>query len=562
MFIDFEGIDGSGKTTLSNRVAERLRRLGHRVCHAREGGELQSGVARRIRELTRDARHLELGTEAEFFLNLARDAQQRAEVIQPALARGELVITDRYVPSQLALTGAGRGLGLERLTATTELAAAGVYPDLIILVDVDPDLARLRKRLGKARARKASDGDSRKGLAGAGLAVRTREGFLKLARKDPERWLIVENDDQPLSVLEQRILDAIVARLTGREQPVQRIVPSSRPLPPPKQLDEVPARFFSALDAVEAREPMLAVWLLDGLPGLAAHQRRLGALERFPDLVARSLSGLEDEESYQLRAILAELCPVEVAGSLGSLATGDAMALRERLFERAARPVLAGLKRNDSAQAWALRQRALDQGWLLDVVTSVTGVDSPAAWQVREEAARGGNVVEVAKSLTGLASPRADALRERLYEKDRLAVLRSISGLDTPIAWGLREQLLPYAPKLVLRTLSGLSTPEADRMRERGALHTKEAIDALDGLGHDQAFALREQAVQRWPTTVVSSLSGLPLDARAEALILRALTLFPRKLPLLRNACKVVMRADAPRSTRAMTASPFTGARV
>ena len=109
MFIDFEGIDGSGKTTLSNMLAARLKKLGYKVAHAREGGELQAPAARRIRELTRDAKLLELSSRSEFFLNLARDAQQLEEVVAPALSRGEVCITDRYLYSQLALSGGGRG---------------------------------------------------------------------------------------------------------------------------------------------------------------------------------------------------------------------------------------------------------------------------------------------------------------------------------------------------------------------------------------------------------------------------------------------------------------------
>lgn len=562
MFIDFEGIDGSGKTTLSNRVAERLRALGYRVCHAREGGELQSSAARRIRELTRDARHLELGPEAEFFLNLARDSQQRVEVIQPALARGELVITDRYVPSQLSLTGAGRGIPLAKLEGAAELASGGLWPDLIVLVDVDPDLARLRKRLGKARAQKTSDGDSRKGLAGAGLAVRAREGFLALAKKHPDQWLIVQNDEQPLAVLEQRILDAILARLTGREVPLERVVPQVRAAASITRASEVPDRFYSALDAVEVREPMLGVWLLGGMPGLAAHQRRLASLERFPDLVARSLGGLCDEESDQLREILADLCPAEVAGSLNSENGPAARALREKLFDRAPREVLTGLKRNDSDEAWALRERGLDRGLLSEVTLSVTGLESSRAWEVREKAVRERLISEAARSLTSVNSMRADALREALFTKDRLAVLRSVGGLDTPLAWGLRQQLLPYAPKLVLRTLAGIATAEADEMRAKGARHTKEAIDALDGLGHAQAFALREEVLMRWPTTVISSLRGLPMDARVESLILRALKSFPRKLPLLRNACRVVLCAQPPARLSNARPTAFAGAHV
>ncbi|MFY0574571.1 dTMP kinase [Cystobacter fuscus] len=194
MFIDFEGIDGSGKTTLSNLLAARLSRLGYKVAHAREGGELRSPVARRIRELTRDASLLEMSPRTEFFLNLARDAQQLEEVIAPALARGEVCISDRYLYSQLALTGGGRGLELESLRAPCELASRGLWPDLVILVDVEPELARLRKRLGKSKGERALDNDSRKGrpargspCACASLPGDGAPGALALARHREQR---------------------------------------------------------------------------------------------------------------------------------------------------------------------------------------------------------------------------------------------------------------------------------------------------------------------------------------------------------------------------------------
>ncbi|HZA50142.1 MAG TPA: dTMP kinase, partial [Myxococcaceae bacterium] len=216
MFIDFEGIDGSGKTTLSNIAAERLRRRGHRVMHAREAGELKAPIARRLRELTRDPSLLEMSRWTEFFLNVARDAQQLEEVIRPALARGEICITDRYLYSQLALSGGGRGLPFEELERATASAAQGIWPDLIILVDVDPDLARLRKRVAKWSAPASADGGSRKGLCGAGLAVRMRHSFLEMAQRDPTRWLVLENRDQSLSALAERVCEAISARLEGR----------------------------------------------------------------------------------------------------------------------------------------------------------------------------------------------------------------------------------------------------------------------------------------------------------------------------------------------------------
>ncbi|MCI0572446.1 MAG: dTMP kinase [Myxococcaceae bacterium] len=535
MFIDFEGIDGSGKTTLSNRLAERLKALGHRVTHAREGGELQSAVARRIRELTRDSSLLELCPETEFFLNLARDAQQRTELIAPALARGEVCITDRYLPSQLALSGAGRGLAPDALAPPVEVASGGVWPDLIIFIDVDPDLARLRKRLAKASGLRPSDGDSRKGLAGAGLALRMREGFLAQAKADPDRWLVVENDAQPLPVLEQRIVDVVVARLEGRERPVERIVPTSESSPV-QRLSDVEPRFFETLDRLEVREPALALWLMTGAPGPRAHQRRVAALQTLPGLVALSLAGLDDPESHQMRELLATVCPAEVAASLGATPSDASMALRERLYACAPVQVLAGLKRNDGPASWGLRERALGEGRLAAVLPGLAGLDTARAWALRERGVEMGLAADVARSLGAVGSPHADTLRERMFAQDRLAVLRSTEGLDTPAAWRIREALFAAAPKLVLRSLTGLGCARADAMRESGAPHTKEALDAVDALDTPAAWSLRERYVERYPSTVVNSLKGLPLTPRAETLVLRALAAFPEKLALLRSA--------------------------
>lgn len=544
MFIDFEGIDGSGKTTLSNLLAARLRRLGYKVAHAREGGELQAPSARRIRELTRDSKLLEMGARTEFFLNVARDAQQLEEIIAPALARGEVCISDRYLYSQLALSGGGRGLPLAELEPACALASHGIWPDLVVLVDVEPDLARLRKRLGKLKENRGSESESRKGLAGAGLSVRVREAFLAMARKDPARWLIIENNDQPLWVLEQRIVDAVLARLQGREPEVQRIVPQSQPTcSGPVTVDSVEERFLHALDSLEAREPSLAVWMLTGLPGLAAHQRRLAAVERFPGLAVRSLAGLEDEASWSLRELLAKVVPVDVAASLSVSTAPRAMALRAQLYAQAPAAVLAGLQGNDSPEAWTLREQALSDRCLAEVLLGLAGVEGDPAWSVRELGIQQKLYSEVARSLTGLSGERVDALREALLKHDQVAVLRSIIGLDSPFANGLREQLADKALKLVLRSLMGLSTDEAYSLRERGAPLTKEAIDSLDGLDDPRAWQLREAYAGHWPATVVSSLKGLPLTERAEALITRILSSAPGRIPLLRNAYAVIATA-------------------
>jgi dTMP kinase len=545
VFIDFEGIDGSGKTTLSNLLAGRLRRLGYKVEHAREGGELRAPIARRIRELTRDSKLFEMGARTEFFLNLARDSQQLEEIIAPALARGEVCISDRYLYSQLALSGGGRGLPREELERGCELASQGLWPDLVVLVDVDPELARLRKQLGRLKNGRGSGHESRKLLAGEGLAERVREAFLAMARKDPARWLILENNEQPLWMLEQRIVDAVVARLQGREPQVQRIVPPSAPVAPgPVTVDSVEERFFQALDSLEVREPSLAVWMLEGLPGLAAHQRRLAAVERFPGLAVRSLRGLEDESSWALRELLAKVVPVDVAVSLGASPSPRAMTLRERLYSCATAEVMVGLKHNDSAEAWALREQAMGERRLTEVLVSLAGVDGETAWSVRELGMQQKLYSAVARSLRGLGGERADALREVLLGHDRLAVLRSVTGQDSPFATGLREQLADKALRPVLRSLKGLDTEASFALRTRGAPLTREAIDSLDGLDDPRAWQLRESFAEHWPSAVLASLQGLPLTERTEALMIRVLSCGPGRLPLLRNAYAVVATAQ------------------
>ncbi len=542
MFIDFEGIDGSGKTTLSNLLAARLGRLGYKVAHAREGGELASPIARRIRDLTRDSTLLEMGARTEFFLNLARDAQQLEEIIAPSLARGEVCISDRYLYSQLALTGGGRGLPADALEAPCELASQGVWPDLVILVDVEPELARLRKRLGKSQSGRAADSDSRKGLAGAGLAVRMRETFRAMALRDPSRWIILENNDVPLHVLEQRLVDAVVARLQGREA-VPLLQAPRRAARVPESLDAVEEHFLRALDEVETREPQLATWLLGGVPGLSAHQRRLACVERFPGLTVRGLAGLEDEPAWALREMLTEVVPRDVAQSLGASPAPQAMALRDRLSTEAPAEVLAGLKRNDSAQAWSLREWGLREGHLTHVLCGLAGLEDETAWGVRELGLKRGLFSDVARSLAGLGSERADALRQELLGRARLAVLRSTDGLDTPFARELRFALENKARKVVLRSITGLDTEEAWVLRERGAPLTKEALDSVDGMDDARAWRLRESFVDRWPSTVVSSLRGLPLTERVETLVLGALERTGSRLPVLHKAYHLVATA-------------------
>ena len=128
ILVVFEGIDGSGKTTISNKVATRLRETGLAVTHVRTGGILASQTAENIRQLTRDQRNLTLSPFAELLLYVARETQQLDECIRPALTHSDVVIADRFFHTARVLSTFGRGLPVERVLPVIRAASAEVDP--------------------------------------------------------------------------------------------------------------------------------------------------------------------------------------------------------------------------------------------------------------------------------------------------------------------------------------------------------------------------------------------------------------------------------------------------
>jgi dTMP kinase len=549
VFVAFEGIDGSGKTTLSNLVCERLRAAGQDVLHAREHGVLASAVARRVRELTRDTALLEMSPRSELFLNLAREAQQLDEVVRPALAAGRVVLADRSLHSLVALAVAGRGLPRADVEEAALVGAAGTRPELVVLVDVDPDLARLRKRVGKILEGRDRDAESRKGLAGAGLQVRIRNHLRAEADADPARWIVASNEGRPIAALADEVAAEILARLAagaGRGRPPSAgrvpgaVVQLFDPAP-----ERVAVRFRAAVQRLSDAEPALAAYLLAGIPGAPEHALRLALAPRAPRLVARSLRGLHDADAYALRRALVAAAPDDVADSLSADPSAEAMALRLELFAAAPAAVLAGLAFNDAPEAWALRARGVDAGALGSVLEGLAGLGSPRAFALREEGLRRELSAAVGRSLAGVAGDEADALRARLAARDPLAAVRAGASLDGEAIRALRERLFERAPKRVLRALTGVDAPYAWALRERALAATKEALDSVDGMDHPRAWALREAGVEIWPATAVSSLRELAATLRGRAVVARALRTAPGSVSVLRNAHAAFARAAA-----------------
>jgi len=178
LFIVFEGGDGVGKSTQAALLAEWLEGLGREVVLTREPGGTQIGQT--LRQVVLDPASGDVSPRAEALIYAADKAQHVYELVLPALHRGAVVISDRYVDSMLAYQGAGRVLSPERVEQVARWATQDLLPDLTVLLDLDPDhgLATIAEK------------DRLEG-AGTELHVRARQFFLDLADRDPEHYLVL-----------------------------------------------------------------------------------------------------------------------------------------------------------------------------------------------------------------------------------------------------------------------------------------------------------------------------------------------------------------------------------
>lgn len=195
IFITFEGIEGSGKSTQAKLLASGLAAAGFEVIATHEpGGTL---ISDRIRALLLDPEHTDMDATTELMLYAAARAQHLAQKIRPALARGTVVICDRFSDSTVAYQGFGRGIARELLDAVDAVATGRLRPHLTILCDLDV-------RQGLQRNRNAQKRD-RLELEAVDFHEKVRAGFLALAHDDPGRFHIVDAA-QPPDVLAAEIL--------------------------------------------------------------------------------------------------------------------------------------------------------------------------------------------------------------------------------------------------------------------------------------------------------------------------------------------------------------------
>ncbi len=208
MFITFEGLDFSGKTTQAVRAVEKLRALAGNpdlpaVHFLREPGGTR--ISERIREMLLDKANLDMAELTELLLFSASRAQLVHEIIRPALGREEVVVCDRYCDSTTAYQGYGRGIDLDLVRAVNTAATGGTMPDLTLVIDIPvEEIARRKDRAGMAFDRMES--------AGRTFYERVRRGYRTLASTEPDRVVIVEGTGS-IEAIEQEVWRQVSCRL-------------------------------------------------------------------------------------------------------------------------------------------------------------------------------------------------------------------------------------------------------------------------------------------------------------------------------------------------------------
>ncbi len=198
LFITFEGVEGSGKSTQIGLLDQWLRQGGHEPVLTREPGGTSLG--KRIRELVLHGADA-IAPRAELLLYAADRAQHMAEIVEPALHAGRNVLCDRHADSLIAYQAFGRGLDRTLVEELNQVATGGRKPDLTFILDLDPALG-----LGRATSRGTPDRLEREALA---FHQRVREGYLAIAREEPRRVHVLDGSGSPEMV--QQGIRAVIA---------------------------------------------------------------------------------------------------------------------------------------------------------------------------------------------------------------------------------------------------------------------------------------------------------------------------------------------------------------
>ncbi len=205
-FITIEGGEGAGKSTQTELLVRQLQAASHQVVVTREPGGTRIGE--QIRAITHNPANAEMDAATEAYLMAASRAQHVREIIAPALNEGNIVVSDRYVDSSIAYQGYGRKLGEDVVTALNSLAVNGILPDMVLFLDVPYET-------GMARIEKEGKVKDRLDMQERDFYDRVQEGYLTLAKKFPNRYVVVDatkSIEEVASVIWKTVGDALNKR--------------------------------------------------------------------------------------------------------------------------------------------------------------------------------------------------------------------------------------------------------------------------------------------------------------------------------------------------------------
>lgn len=202
-FITFEGIDGSGKSTQLAMLASELRSRGHEVVTTREPGGTPLGEALRAAFLETTT---PIAPMAELLAFAADRAQHVEHLVKPEVAKGKIVISDRYADATFAYQGAGRGFAESEVSSVIALATGGLQPDLTLFFDITPDEAIHRITSRRDAKRNRMDDET------AEFYSRVRQAYLGIADREPQRFIVIDGSG-PIEDIHREVMEIVLERL-------------------------------------------------------------------------------------------------------------------------------------------------------------------------------------------------------------------------------------------------------------------------------------------------------------------------------------------------------------
>lgn len=206
MFITLEGSEGCGKTSLMPLLADDLTALGYQVLKTREPGG--TSIGDQVRAILADFKNTDMLPRTEVLLFQASRAQLVEQIIRPALARGDIVLSDRFAESTIAYQGYGHQLNVDLVRSIVEFATGGLKPDLALFLDVDVEEGLRRKDAGGDR--------NRLDTFDLSFYQRVRQGYLDMVNAEPQRWVVIDANGTQEEVREE-VRKVVLERLAGNQ---------------------------------------------------------------------------------------------------------------------------------------------------------------------------------------------------------------------------------------------------------------------------------------------------------------------------------------------------------